>query len=96
MWQEISRMWLTTRLMIIVSSISQYNFEEKIGQKYLIDQRVSTYSERRTTVIEPGQGQLHAEPHVRTIFKYRGKKMLGCVERKFFDNNCCSSQKRLM
>jgi len=78
-----SYVWLTTHLMIIVSSISQYNFEEKIGQKYLIDQRGSTYSERRTTVIEPGQGQLHAVPHVRTIFKYRGKKCYVVLKENF-------------
>ena len=31
-----------------------------------MDQRGST-SERRTAVVEPGRGQLHAEPHVRPI-----------------------------
>jgi len=29
-----------------------------------MDQRGSTYSER-TAILEPGRGQLHAEPHVR-------------------------------
>jgi len=33
-----------------------------------MDQRGCTYSERRTAVIEPGRGELHAEPHVRPIY----------------------------
>ena len=32
-----------------------------------MDQRGSTYSERRTAIVEPGRGELHAEPHVRPI-----------------------------
>jgi len=32
-----------------------------------MDQRGSTYSERRTAILEPGRGELHAEPHVRPI-----------------------------
>jgi len=31
-----------------------------------MDQRGSTYSER-TAILEPGRGELHAEPHVRPI-----------------------------
>ena len=32
-----------------------------------MDQRGSTYSKRRTEILEPGRGELHAEPHVRPI-----------------------------
>jgi len=32
-----------------------------------MDQRGSTYSERRTAIVEPGRGELYAEPHVRPI-----------------------------
>jgi len=32
-----------------------------------MDQRGSTYLERRTSVLEPGRGELRAEPHVRPI-----------------------------
>jgi len=32
-----------------------------------MDQRGSTYSKGETTILEPGRGQLHAEPHVRPI-----------------------------
>jgi len=32
-----------------------------------MDQRGSTYSKGGTTVLEPGRGQLHAEPHARPI-----------------------------
>jgi len=32
-----------------------------------IGPRGSTYWERRTAILEPGRGQLHAEPHVRPI-----------------------------
>ena len=32
-----------------------------------MDQRGSTYSKRRTAILEPERGELHAEPHVRPI-----------------------------
>ena len=32
-----------------------------------MDQRGSTYSKRRTAILEPGRGELHTEPHVRPI-----------------------------
>ena len=32
-----------------------------------MDQRGSTYSKRRTAILEPGRGELHAEPQVRSI-----------------------------
>ena len=32
-----------------------------------MDQRGSTYSKEGTTILEPGRGELHAEPHVGPI-----------------------------
>ena len=32
-----------------------------------MDQRGSAHSKRGTTILEPGRGQLHAEPHVRPM-----------------------------
>jgi len=32
-----------------------------------MDQRGSTYSKGGTIILEPGRGQLHAEPHVQPI-----------------------------
>jgi len=43
-----------------IRCIRTFSFKKKLH-------RGSTYSERRTTILEPGRGELHAELHVRPI-----------------------------
>ena len=47
--------------------VGRYYFGQRIRQKHKMDQRGSARSKRGTTILEPGRGQPHAEPHVRPI-----------------------------